>query len=584
MQHVFDNADQVAIYAIYAMSLNVLLGYGGQLSVAHAAFGAVGGYLASYLAISHGWGFLPGLLVGAGAAGLVGFIVSLPALYLDVRFLILLTLALSTAILAVIGAIPALGQQTGLTSIPIPTIFGKTLGTPGQFFVFALIVGLIILAICALVAHSPFGRVLRGIRDDDRATLGVGKNVVATKVQVFTITAAMAGLAGVMLAFYDTAIQPSTYDLSQSLEIIAMVVIGGAANLLGSIVGATILVLLTPFLQSVVNLSADTTALVRLVIYGVLIALFILVLPQGLIREGWTPFRLGSRLRRRFAPPPAEAEAGSSPSGKLPAIKGGANGSPGVNGNAILEARDLKKRFGGIQAADGLDLELRRGEVTGLIGPNGAGKTTVFNLLTRAVPPDEGTVTLAGRMINDWTTNRIAVSGMCRSYQDVRVFRRMSVLDNVMIAIPHQPGESLLNVFLRPLHTWRRERRTRERALEHLRFVGLADKAGVAAGELPFGEQKLLALARLLATEAEVLLLDEPASGIDIDGVERMLGLIAQLRSRDKCVCIVEHNLHVVERVADRVYFMEAGKITAEGTIKDLMKDERLAEVYFGSA
>jgi branched-chain amino acid transport system permease protein len=138
-------------------------------------------------------------------------------------------------------------------------------------------------------------------------------------------------------------------------------------------------------------------------------------------------------------------------------------------------------------------------------------------------------------------------------------------------------------VFFRPLKVWRFEREARRRALGHLHFVGLADKADAPAGALPFGEQKLLALARLLATEADVLLLDEPASGIDIDGVERMLGLIQQLRERGKSVCIVEHNLHVVERLADRVYFMEAGRITAEGTMAELMKQERLSEVYFGS-
>ncbi len=319
MQHIYDYANQVAIYAIYAISLNVLLGYAGQLSVAHAAFGAVGGYLAAYLAINHGWAFFPALLVGATAAGVVGFLASLPALYLDMRYLILLTLALATAILAVVGAIPALGQQTGLTGLPIPTIFGHVLGTPSQFFAFALIMGLIVLAVCARIAHSPFGRVLRGIRDDDVATRGVGKNVVWSKVSVFTITAAMAGIAGVMLAFYDAAIQPSSYDLSQSLEIIAMVVIGGAANLLGSILGATILVLFTPFLQNVVNLSPDTTSLVRLVIYGVLIVLFMMVLPQGILREEWTPLALWKKLRGGRSPDTGP----DAPVASHPAVGGG---------------------------------------------------------------------------------------------------------------------------------------------------------------------------------------------------------------------------------------------------------------------
>jgi branched-chain amino acid transport system permease protein len=391
----------------------------------------------------------------------------------------------------------------------------------------------------------------------------------------------MAGIAGAMLAYYEAAIQPSSYDLTQSLEIIAMVVIGGAANLLGSILGATILVLLTPFLQNVVNLDPNTTSLVRLVIYGVLIALFMMVLPQGILREEWTPIALWKRWRARH-PPPRETAVTVRPS-----VAGGADGAVAVAGNgkgSILEARDLTKSFGGIHAADGLSLDLRRGEVTGLIGPNGAGKTTVFNLLTRAIPPDAGTVKLSGETIGPWKPNRITIAGMCRSYQDVRVFGAMSVLDNVLIAIPRQPGEKLLNVFLRPLKVHRFERAAREQAIEHLGFVGLADKINEKARSLPFGEQKLLALARLLATDADVLLLDEPASGIDIDGVERMLDLIAQLRTRGKCVCIVEHNLHVVERVADRVYFMEAGKITAEGTVKELMQQEHLTEAYFGSA
>jgi branched-chain amino acid transport system permease protein len=596
VQHIFDTSNTVVIYAIYAMSLNVLLGYAGQLSVAHPAFGAVGGYLGAYLATAHGWGFLPALLIGTAGAGVVGAIASIPALYLDVRFLILLTLALSTAILAVVGAIPALGQQTGLTSLPIPTVFGKALLLPSQFFVFALIVALIVLLICWRMAHSPFGRVLRGLRDDELAARGVGKNVVRSKVAVFGITAAMAGTAGVLLAFYNSSLQPGSYDLAQSMEVIAMVVIGGTGNLLGSILGATILVVLGPFLQDVVNLNPDTAGLVRLTIYGVLIVVFMMALPQGLLREGWTPVRLVTMLRRRRRRrrPGAGADGLAQPAQSAPGspaaalshgngVMAGGNGAAIVKGNVMLHASGLKKHFGGIRAADDLDLQLHSGWVTGLIGPNGAGKTTVFNLLTRVIPPDAGVVTLGDRNVSDWTPNRIATSGMSRSYQDVRIFGRMSVLDNVMIAVPNQPGERLINVFFRPLRVRRVEREVHRRAMEQLEFVGLANKADVLAGGLPFGEQKLLALARLLATEAEVLLLDEPASGIDVDGIERMLDLIAKLRERGKCVCIVEHNLHVVERVADDVYFMEAGRITAHGPIADLMKQERLAEVYFGS-
>ena len=584
MQQFYNEATLIAIYSIYAISLNVLLGFTGQLSVAHAAFGAVGGYIAAYLGLDHGWAFIPCLLVGAGGAGVAGMLASLPASYLDVRYMILLTLALSTAIIAVVGAIPALGGATGLTSLPFPSVFGTTLLEPSQWFRVTLVIALIVLAICWRMVHSPFGRVLRGVREDELATRGVGKNVVRYKVTVFGVTAAMAGIAGALISYYDSSIQPTAFGLSQSLEIIAMIVIGGTANLLGSILGAAILILVSYVLTNVINISTTTSGYVQLFIYGALIIAFMMLLPQGLLRERWTFERLWHRLRHH----PTESDEHAVTPEELAVAAAHAaaaeNGHADGVGRIALEAHGLRKYFGGIRAADELSLELRTGQITGLIGPNGAGKTTVFNLLTRVIPPDAGVVTLSDQLVTDWTPNRIATSGMSRSYQDVRIFARMSVLENVLIAIPHQPGERLFNLFLRPLAVRKFEREARTRALEHLQFVGLAEHADDAAGSLPFGDQKLLALARLLATEAEVLLLDEPASGIDIDGVEKMLQLIEQLRERGKSVCIVEHNLHVVERLADRVYFMEAGRITAEGTMTELMSQERLSEVYFGSS
>jgi branched-chain amino acid transport system permease protein len=584
MQQFYNQATLIAIYAIYAISLNVLLGFTGQLSVAQAAFGAVGGYIAAYLGLDHGWAFIPCLLIGGAGAGVAGMLASLPASYLDARYMILLTLALSTAILAVVGAIPALGGATGLTSLPFPSVFGTTLLSPSQWFRVVLVIALIVLAICWRMVHSPFGRVLRGIRDDEVATRGVGKNIVRYKVTVFGVTAAMAGIAGALISYYDSSIQPGAFDLSQSLEIVAMIVIGGTANLLGSVLGATLLTLVSYVLSNVVNLSSTVTGYVQLFIYGALIIAFMMLLPQGLLRERWTLERLWARLRHH----PTASDEHAVTAEELAAAKEAmapVNGhSPNGVGRIALEATGLRKYFGGIRAADELSLELRTGQITGLIGPNGAGKTTVFNLLTRVIPPDAGVVTLSDQVVTDWTPNRIATSGMSRSYQDVRIFGRMSVLENVLIAIPHQPGESLFGLFFRPLAVHKFERDARRRALEHLQFVGLAEQADAEASSLAFGEQKLLALARLLATEAEVLLLDEPASGIDIDGVERMLQLIEQLRDRGKCVCIVEHNLHVVERLADRVYFMEAGRITAEGTMTELMGQERLSEVYFGSS
>src|ERR1700722_4412727 len=310
MQQFYNQATLIAIYSIYAISLNVLLGFAGQLSVAHAAFGAVGGYIAAYLGLDHGWAFIPCLLIGGAGAGVAGMLASLPASYLDVRYMILLTLALSTAIIAVVGAIPALGGATGLTSLPFPSVFGTTLLEPSQWFRVTLVIALIVLAICWRMVHSPFGRVLRGVREDERAPRGVGKNVVRYKVTVFGVTAAMAGIAGALISYYDSSIQPTAFGLSQSLEIIAMIVIGGTANLLGSVLGATILILVSYVLTNVINISTTTSGYVQLFIYGALIIAFMMLLPQGLLRERWTLERLWDRRRHRSTAALDAAEGG----------------------------------------------------------------------------------------------------------------------------------------------------------------------------------------------------------------------------------------------------------------------------------
>jgi branched-chain amino acid transport system permease protein len=584
MEHFYDQATIIAIYAIYAMSLNLLLGYAGPLSVAHAAFAAIGGYTGAYLAVLHGWTFLPSLVAGVVAASLIGALIALPALYLDVRYLILLTLAFSTAITAVIAAIPQLGGRVGISPVPSAQLFGgEPLLRPSAFFPLALAAALLVLAICARLAHSPFGRVLRGIRDDELATRGVGKNIVLYKVAVFGVASGLAGLGGVLFVYYTSAAQVGAFDLSDSMLIIAMIVIGGTANLLGSILGAALVVSLDRFLQDSLALDPSVSALWQLFIYGGLIVAFLMLRPQGLLPEGWSPLAAVRWLRSRRSPAP-EPQAPKPVLGGAGGALAATAGRNGDGGEVVLEAVGLTKHFGGIHAADDLTLQLRRGRVTGLIGPNGAGKTTVFNLLTGVIPPDDGTITLDGRDIKGWTINRIARAGMARTYQDVRIFPRMSVLENVALAVPNQSGEQFVNALVRPFASRRSELETRERAMEHLAFVGLEDQAKLIAGGLAFGDQKLLALARVLATEADVLLLDEPASGIDMEWIERMLETIARLRDEGKCVCIVEHNLHVVERVADWIYFMEAGKVTAEGSMQELIAQDRLAEVYFGSA
>ena len=599
------------IFVILAISLNLLLGYAGQVSVASAAFAAIGGFLTGYLMVQH-WNIIPALLVGVAASFVVGTLVALPALRLSVEFLILLTLAISSVILGFFTTFSQLGGTYGLTGLPRSDLFGYALNNPIDWVLPTLLLAALTYFICFRIGESPYGRVLKGIREDDRVVASLGKRVLRFKVVTFGISSALAGLGGGLLAAFLQLATPGLFGFQISLTIFAMVIFGGMANLTGSVVGAILLSLLDPLLTRAIGLNADKAGFVRLTAYGAILIFLVLVRPQGLLPEGFSLWRWlrgqrgpGQRLEMAkategWAPQVsdavtelAEAEHEYLESGAF----GGGDGAVATNGSdselarearwehapVVLEVKGLSKRFGGIVAAEDLNITLRRGTITALVGPNGAGKTTVFNLLTGFIKPDAGSVVLNGTELVGRSPDFVARKGMVRSFQDVRMFMRLSCLQNVAMAVQQQSGERLAPLFFGARGARRNEKATIEKAQEWLNFVGMTDFADVPAGALSYGQSKLLSLARVLATEASVLLLDEPASGIDTQWVDTMLALIESLRGQGRTICIVEHNLHVVGRLADHTYFMELGRITAQGTIDELTSSERLAEVYFGT-
>jgi len=598
----FFYAGQALIFVIFAVSLNLLLGYAGQVSVAQAAFGAVGGYAVGYLTLTRGWNFVPAMLVGVGLAGIVGLLVSLPAMKLSPEYLILLTLAVSTVILGTFTTFPELGGTYGLINLPKVSIFGWDMQESSDWLLPLMVAVAIVWLLCWRIGESPYGRVLKGIREDEMAVRSLGKSVFRSKVVVFGITSAMAGFAGAFLSGFLQLASPGLFGFSISLTIFAMVIVGGMANLLGSVIGALLLSALEPILTRVIGLDAEKAFFVVLIGYGVLLVLFIALRPMGLLPEGVSLFKLGQgrqragrleMLRREDWKPTvsagvqqlAEAEHEYLEHGDLVTVGGssGASTSLWEAAPVVLEVRDLGKRFGGIVAAEDLTFTLRKGAIVALVGPNGAGKTTVFNLLTGFIPPDRGSVMLNGLELVGMSPDTIARHGMVRSFQDVRLFQRLSCLQNVAMGVQGQPGEKVHRLLVTPGSTDAKERETLAKATEWLAFVGMQDFAHVPAAALSYGQSKLVSLARVLATEAEVVLLDEPASGIDVNWVDTMLGLVESLRGQGRTVCIVEHNLHVVGRLADHVYFMELGRISAEGTIDELTGSERLAEAYFGT-
>jgi branched-chain amino acid transport system permease protein len=565
--------------------------------VAHAAFGAIGGYAMGYMSLTHRWNFLLGTLLGMAFAFVIGVIVALPALKLTVEYLILLTLAVSYVILAFFIAWPKMGGTYGLISIPAGDVFGWHLLEPRDWLLPSFLAMAFVYWLCRRIGESPIGRVLKGIREDPISTQALGKNVLAYKVATFGITSALAALAGGMIASWQRLATPGSFGFSFSLTIFAIVIFGGMANLTGTVLGAAVVVLLDPFLKRAVKMEAARAGVVQLIVYGLALALLMRLRPQGAVPEGlniwkWIRGERGKSKRIEMVEgwvPTSTVQVREDVRSDLSATEGDVareqrKERKWQDAPIVLETRGVGKRFGGIVAASDLHIQLRKGTITALVGPNGAGKTTVFNLLTGFIAPDGGSVKLNGHELIGLNPNQVARLGLVRSFQDVRLFNRLSCLQNVMMAVQRQPGENFGKLFADHRRVTRAEAETRDRAMEWLGFVGMAEFADVSAGALSYGQTKLVSLARVLATEAEVLLLDEPASGIDTKWVDTMLELIEAVREQGRTVCVVEHNLHVVGRLADHTYFMELGEITASGTIAELTNTPRLAEAYFGTA
>ncbi|HVY51719.1 MAG TPA: branched-chain amino acid ABC transporter ATP-binding protein/permease, partial [Devosia sp.] len=388
----------------------------------------------------------------------------------------------------------------------------------------------------------------------------VGKNIIRLKLLSFAVSTSLASVAGSLLAHYITFVSPQSFTVEETIFILAMVVLGGTGNFVGSVAGALCLVIL-PELLKFIDLPQATADLTRNVLYGLILILILRLRPAGLFPE-----------RYRLSIPPDLLRA-----------KGSFDLEPfknARNGEVTLEGKELSKMFGGITAARSVSIELRSGMVTGLIGPNGAGKTTAFNLLTGFLAPTSGSIVLRNKPIVGMPPHQIVRAGVARTFQDLRLFKKMPVIENVLVAFPNQAGDSLWNVFFARRRVAAEERRNIARALNILDFVGLRSKAEQDAAHLSYAEEKLLVIARLLATEAEVLLLDEPLAGLAPNTLEEVLPIIRKLAERGRTVCLIEHNLEVISAACDTVSFIDAGEVVASGRPAELMQNSHLLERY----
>jgi len=551
-----------AIAALVALSLYVLTGLGGMTSFAQAAFMGMGAYATALLTVKGGYSPWLGLLLGLGLSLVLALVLGGLTARLKGHFLPLSTIAWQVALYILAGNLVDLtGGHTGLTDLPALVLFGLPLDTPFRYaFLSLFLLALLVLALHNL-RESRLGRALLALRGDALAAASFGVDPAALRLKAFLLSGFLAGLAGFLYAHFLRFVNPTPFSLEASIKYLVMAVAGGVGAIPGVLLGAALFTGLEDWLKDLLPLLLGRQGNYETIAYGLILAAILILAPRGL----WP-------LLARYLPRREGRLSREAPLPERPLLGG--------EGQVVLEAQGLRKAFGGLLAVNGVSLSLRRGGILALIGPNGAGKSTTFNLITGAVPPDAGEVRLLGRPITGLPPHRIHPLGLARTFQHPHLFPELSVLENVALGTYARTRAGFLQVLL-GLHR-KEEARALATAYRALKRVGLESLALEKAERLPAGQQRLLEIARALASGASVLLLDEPGAGLRAGEKRELAHLLKSLAHEGYSILIVDHDMDLIMGLADRVVVMNYGEKIAEGTPKEVQKDPLVRAAYLG--